>query len=368
VGPALAVFAGARVFDVLVVAVVCRGPSRSYRPGDLGGALSSWDGEWYRLITNRGYPSGPGFAVVRHSALAFFPVYPGVVAAVRRVTGLGFVRSRWSWRWPLGPSPRRGSRCCSRPIWGGSAATRAGMVWACSPVSAVLVLTYSDGLFAAEAVVFLVLLVRERYRWLVPLVPVMALTRGVLAPFAAVVAVHLWRRRATLVTVARRFVAVLAVAGVVAASGLWPVVVAVRTGRMNAYLLIQESWQGHPVPLVPWVSGLVQFGSVRTSRESDVVILTAFVCAALALASLRIGLPVELGVAAPAQLAYLVLLLLPTSSFLRFTLPLVTLAAAPALWLRTRTAMTVALLGGLLIQLWWLQLHLPRLPTHIVPP
>jgi len=254
------------------------------------------------------------------------------------------------------------------PHLGGSAATRAGMVWACSPVSAVLVLTYSDGLFAAEAVVFLVLLVRERYRWLVPLVPVMALTRGVLAPFAAVVAVHLWRRRATLVTVARRFVAVLAVAGVVAASGLWPVVVAVRTGRMNAYLLIQESWQGHLVPLVPWVSGLVQFGSVRTSRESDVVILTAFVCAALALASLRIGLPVELGVAAPAQLAYLVLLLPPTSSFLRFTLPLVTLAAAPALWLRTRTAMTVALLGGLLIQLWWLQLHLPRLPTHIVPP
>ncbi len=58
----------------------------------------------------------------------------------------------------------------------------------------------------------------------------------------------------------------------------------------------------------------------------------------------------------------------PTSSFLRFTVPLVTLAAPPAVWLRARTATTVALLGGLLLQLWWLQSHLPLPLADIAPP
>lgn len=62
------------------------------------------------------------------------------------------------------------------------------------------------------------------------------------------------------------------------------------------------------------------------STQRDIVVLTAFVCAVRALASLDIGLPVELGVAAPAQLVYLVAVLPPQSSFLRFTVPLVTLA------------------------------------------
>lgn len=102
-------------------------------------------------------------------------------------------------------------------------------------------MTYSDGLFTAGAVPFLLLLMRERYRWLVLVVPVMALTRGVLLPLAVVTGVHLWRRRVTLRAGSRRLVAVLAVAGVAAGKCA---VAAVRIGRLNACLLVQESWQG----------------------------------------------------------------------------------------------------------------------------
>jgi len=46
----------------------------------------------------------------------------------------------------------------------------------------------------------------------------------------------------------------------------------------------------------------------------------------------------------------------------------VTLAAAPAVWLRRRAAMAIALLGCLLVQVWWVQAHLPYLPTrHLTP-
>jgi len=370
--PAVVTFAAARVFDLLLVAVVARRPSNYYRRGDVAGALSSWDGRWYRHITDLGYPSTLSFApdgVVRHNALAFFPVYPGVVAALRAVTGLGFVPTAMAVALLAGALAAAGVPLLLAPYLGPAAAVRAGVLWACSPVSAVLVLTYTDGLFAAEAVLFLLLLTRGRHRWLLLLVPVMGLTRGVLLPFAAVLAVYFWRRRAELVSPSRRVLAALGVLGVIASSALWPVVVAVRIGRWDAYLRVQESWQQHLVPLLPWGAAVLRLGDYGAgSPDRDIVVFVAFVCAALALACLTVGLPAELSAFAIAYLLYVVVVLPPTPSFLRFTVPLVTLAAAPAVWLRSRAAMAIALLGCLLVQVWWVQAHLPYLPTrHLTP-
>lgn len=363
-------FLASRLFDVVVVALVSRRPSRSYRGGDVAGALTSWDGGWYRRITETGYPSSLPFAPdggLRHTTLAFFPAYPGTVAGLRAVTGLGFLPVALSVALLSGAVAAAGVPLLLAPHLGSSAAVRAGVLWACSPVSAVLVMTYSEGLFTAEAVLFLVLLLRRRYRWLVPLVPVMALTRGVLLPFAAVLAVHLWHRRRDLVSTARRLLAAATVAGVVGLSALWPAVVAVRTGRWDAYLLVQESWQHRLVPFLPWGGAVLGLGN-GGSQGRDVVVLTAVVCGALALACVTVALPAELTAFAIAYLLYVVVLLPPTTSFLRFTVPLVTLAAPPAVWLRSRGAMAVALVGCLLAQVWWLQSHLPNTAlTHMTP-
>ena len=370
-GPAALAFLGARVFDVLVVALVALRPSRTYARGDIAGALTSWDGGWYRRITETGYPTSLSFAPgggVRHTTLAFFPAYPGVVAGLRAVTGLGFLPVALTVALVAGTVAAAGVPLLLAPHLGSSAATRAGVLWACSPVSAVLVMTYSEGLFTAEAVLFLLLLGRRRYRWLVALVPVMALTRGVLLPFAAVLAVHLWHRRPDLVSASRRVRAALAVAAVVGLSALWPAVVAVRTGRWDAYLLVQQSWQHRLVPVLPWGAAVLGLGNGPGSQGRDTVVLTAVVCVALAIACLTVGLPAELTTFAIAYLVYVVVLLPPTPSFLRFTVPLVTLAAPPAVWLRTRSAMVVALAGCLLGQVWWLQSHLPSTAlAHLTP-
>lgn len=370
-GPAALAFLGARLFDVLVVAFVSRRPSTTYARGDVAAALASWDGGWYRRITETGYPASLSFAPgggVRHTALAFFPVYPGIVAGLRAVTGLGFLPVALTVALVSGTVAAAGVPLLLAPHLGPSAAARAGVLWACSPVSAVLVMTYSEGLFTAEAVLFLLLLQRRRYRWLVGLVPVMALTRGVLLPFAAVLAVHLWHRRHDLVSASRRALAALAVAGVVGMSLLWPAVVAVRTGRWDAYLLVQESWQHRLVPVLPWGAAVLGLGSGPRSQVRDVVVLAAVVCGALALACLTVGLPAELTTFAIAYLLYVFVLLPPTSSFLRFTVPLITLAAPPAVWLQTRSAMVVALSGCLLGQVWWLQSHLPNtVLAHMTP-
>lgn len=369
-GPAVLAFLAARLFDVLVVAVLARRPSRSLPAGDVAGLLTSWDGGWYRRITKTGYPSALPFAPdggLRHTTLAFFPAYPGIVAGLRAVTGLGFLPVALSVALVAGAVAAAGVPLLLAPHLGSSTAVRAGVLWACSPVSAVLVMTYSEGLFTAEAVLFLLLLSRRRYRWLVPLVPVMALTRGVLLPFAAVLVVHLWHRRQDLVSTSRRLLATAAVAGVVVLSALWPGVVAVRAGRWDAYLLVQESWQHRLVPVLPWGAAVLGLGNGR-SPGRDVVVLTAVVCGALALACRKVALPAELTAFAIAYLVYVVVLLPPTPSFLRFTVPLVTLAAPAAVWLRSRGAMAIALVGCVLAQVWWLQSHLPDTAlAHMTP-
>ncbi len=369
--PVLLAFLGARLFDVLVVVFVSRRPSTHYARGDVAGALSSWDGDWYRRVTETGYPTSLSFragGAVGHTTLAFFPGYPGVVAALRAVTGLGFFPVALTVALMAGAVAAIALPMLLAPHLGASAAVRAGVLWACSPVSAVLAMTYSEGLFTAEAVLFLLLLARRRYRWLIALVPAMALTRGVLLPFAAVLAVHLWHRRADLASTSRRVLAALSVAGVVALSALWPAVVAVRTGRWDAYLLVQESWQHRLVPVLPWGAAVLNLGAGPGSVQRDAVVLTAVVCGALALACLTLRLPAELKAFAIAYLVYIVVLLPPTPSFPRFTVPLVTIAAAPAVWLRSRTAMAVALVGCLLGQVWWLQSHLPNSAlAHMTP-
>lgn len=370
--PAVVAFVLARAFDVAVAAVVSRRPSTMWSPGDLGAALSSWDGQWYRRIATTGYPAVLSRApdgTLRHNALAFFPGYPGAVAGLRAVTGVGFVPAGLAVALIAGAVAAGLLPVLLAPYTGRATAVRAGVLWACSPVSAVLTLTYSDGLFTAEAVLFLLAVTRRRLGWLWLVVPAAAATRGVLVPLAVVLGVHLWGRRAELVRPVQRVGAVLAVAAVVAASAAWPVAVAVRTGQWDAYLRVQQSWQHHLVPVLPWAAAVLRLGVFGPSTgQRDIVVLVAFVSAALAILVYRRGLPPELTVYAPAMLLYLFLILPATPSFLRFTVPVLTLAIPAAAWLRGRLPMAVALVGCALAQLWWLQSHLPYLPDHHVTP
>lgn len=368
----VAAFVLSRLFDLAIIALVARRPSTMWSRGDIGAALSSWDGQWYRRIASSGYPANlataPGGGV-RHNALAFFPGYPGLVAGLRAAIGLGFVPAGMLVSLLAGAVGAALLPLLVAPRTGRATAVRAGVLWACSPVSAVMTLTYSDSLFALEAVLFLLAVTRRRWRWLWLIVPAAALTRGVLLPLAGVLAVALWCRRRELTERRQRFAAVSGVGAVVGASALWPAMVAVRTHRWDAYFVVQQSWQHHLVPLLPWGAAVLRLGVfTASSAQRDIVLLVAFVSAALAVATLRSGLPPALAAYAPAALLYLVVLLPPTPSFLRFTLPLLTLAVPVAAWLRGRLSLTVTLIGCALAQLWWIQSHLPYLLSHHVTP
>ena len=368
----LAAWALARVLDLAVVAALTRRATRFWARGDVAAALSSWDGRWYQRITEQGYPArlvtAPGVRPP-HTTLAFFPLYPGLVAGLRRLTGLGFVPVGLAVALAAGAGAAVLVPRLVRPWLGRGAALRTGVLWAVSPFSAVSVLTYSDTLFALLAVASLLALTRRRYGLLVPLGVLAGLTRGVLAPFVVVLAVHLWCRRETLRTTASRTAAVAGLAGAVLASGLWPLVVALRSGRWDTYLLAEQAWQQHLVPLLPWGWAVLHLGDTAVnSANRDVVLLVAFVAAALALAGLRLPWPRELALWGIASLVYLVLAAPPIPSFARFTLPLVTLAAPVAVWARDRWSFAVVVGGCLLAQLWWLQDYLPWIPGHHVAP
>ena len=62
------------------------------RPGYLA-AMTNWDGQWYRVIAEQGYPAvlpRAGHGGIDMNPWAFFPVFPLAVGAIMKVTGLPF--------------------------------------------------------------------------------------------------------------------------------------------------------------------------------------------------------------------------------------------------------------------------------------
>src|SRR5204862_3068491 len=82
----LAIYGGSRVGVLATVWVV----SRVLPPLTAGGALASWDGEWYSALADHGYPAHvPKVGgVATKSVIAFFPVYPFLMRVVRVAGGI----------------------------------------------------------------------------------------------------------------------------------------------------------------------------------------------------------------------------------------------------------------------------------------
>jgi Gpi18-like mannosyltransferase len=93
----LAIWALCRTFSVVLLTVV----SRYQAPVDWTGPHPSyfsmtvlWDGFWYRLIAESGYPPAlpldAATGAVQQNAWAFYPAFPMMSRLLMKVTGLGF--------------------------------------------------------------------------------------------------------------------------------------------------------------------------------------------------------------------------------------------------------------------------------------
>ncbi|MGI9000906.1 MAG: hypothetical protein ACR2GH_04495 [Pseudonocardia sp.] len=322
--------------------------------------LTSWDGKWLLAIAEFGYAGVSADLLdafggrTPDTPLAFFPGYPGLVAAVGVLTGGNLVVAGLIVSAVSGVVAAYGLTRLGELVPGGS--RRAGLLltalFAAAPMGVALSMTYTEALFCALAVWALVGVLRRQ--WL--LAGGCAAAAGLVRPTASsvVAAVGL-----------AALAAVLAlrdrwrpwVGGLLATTGLLGYLgyVAARTGALDGWFAIQRTgWGWHldgGVATVRYLAVVLTEGE----RAFDVLIVLTFVGSLVLLGlGVRMRLPWPL-------LVYGALLLVTvwgsdglTNTTLRLLVPAFVLLLPVALGLaRRRTGTAVAVVAGAALASAW---------------
>lgn len=379
-----------------LVAVIVQNPAgvRDLHPtyADLAGV---WDGQWYQQIAEQGYPDGlPRTDVGRvdYNSWAFFPLFPALVRAVM-VTGLPFVVAATVVNLIAAAAAvlvlhrlfaLRGPHTPPAPRW---LVLLAVAVWAVLPPAPVLQVAYTEALAALLLAGSLLLLVRRRYLWAVPVVLALGLTRAVAAPLFLVVvwhAVQRWRDRDVDPLTRQHVVRLSVLAGATGLSAaLWPAIVGVATGVPDAFFQTQAVWGQRPAKglFLPWLAWAWAGAGV-----AGVLALLGVVTLWVALVLGRHGrwLSTELRVWAIVYPVYLLAVVRPITSMWRFLLldfPVAAVLAsvlargritgpgvARLRWRELRWRLVAAGLMGVVGMSWWVGVLLTRTPWSDSPP
>jgi hypothetical protein len=342
----LLVFTVTRALDAAMVEVASRhqvalvGADPSYHlnyssPADPGYALiaANWDGQWYRLIANAGYPLHLPVGPTGHVAMstwAFYPLYPLSAALLSRMTGLPFTTVGPVLNLALGAAAvllmyRLLRRTTSAFV--ASATTLLTCTFMAAPA---LQLDYTESLALLLVCLALTLLQDRRYAGFALSALALALTRPIALALVPVVAAHWWVRdrgadRGRFPTKERWRVGLL-VPWCVAVTGIWPLVAAVVTRDTHAYLETMSAWKAyqHNTPIISWL------GYVWRGNGVAGLVVCAVATALLVLAVRRPAARawgVEVRTWAWAYPAYLVIAAAPGPSVIRYLL-----LAFPLLW------------------------------------
>lgn len=347
-----------------------------------------WDAGWYREIAERGYPDDLPVGtdgVAQQNALAFFPLFPALARLVMTLTGLEWQVVAPALALALGTGAAlvvhqvvaeaaEGSRWLrDRPVAGLPLATVAVLgIWGAAPV---LQVAYTESLALLLLATALLCLLRRQYLTALPVVVGLGLTRAVAMPLAVAVVAHgiaRWRAARDDDDDLRpgERVALVALAGTTALSGfLWPVLVGRMTGVPDAYTRTQAAWRARRavVPVVPW------FDVARwwAPQWWVALLVTVLALAVVAVTAAR-RLGPELQGWTAGYLAYLVLVVEPGTSVLRFLVLAFPLSAVAADWaLRRRragVAMAVLLALGVVSQAAWIACIWRLVPPSGWPP
>jgi hypothetical protein len=358
----LVVYALARAWSALVLLAVARhqvevlwvpaSPSYVQYTGLM------WDAGWYRQIAAEGYPSelptGPDGRVLQNP-WAFFPLYPLLARGVMALTGAPWQVAAPTLALVLGAAAML---CVHAVVRRGAPRAVAAVPWlplatvavvAGFPAGPVLQVAYTESLALLLVAGTIWLVLRHRYWWAVLTVLALGFTRAVALPMVVVVLVHAAVRLVAARHAAdhgrqpgtdrlgRRdvagLVALLAAAGL---SGLaWPLICGWVTGVPDAYLQTQAAWRGRPdvVPFLPWLD--VARWLWGPAGVWLLLVIGAVVAAVLLSPPAR-RLGAELQAWTVGYLGYLVAVVEPGTSLVRFTVLAFPLGAVAAGAVRSR--------------------------------
>ncbi|GAB2928047.1 membrane protein [Rhodococcus aerolatus] len=251
---------------------------------DLSAALTKWDGQWFLGLAGGGYDGVPARLTDAYglrdstTALAFFPGYPALVAAVAAVPGVGLFAAAIGLNVVLGVVAALGvARLGALATGSPRAGTLLVLLYAAAPMGVALSMAYSETLFCALAAWALVGVLERR--WL--LAGVATLLAGLVRPTAAALLVavglallvalvrsHGWRPRLRVL-----LAGALAPLGLLAYLG-W---VGARTGSWDGWFSLQRrGWaSGFDGGRATWGYTLDVLSHGRTVLEVVSVLLLA---------------------------------------------------------------------------------------------
>jgi hypothetical protein len=378
----LAIWALCRTFSVVLLNIVSHFQTPMVWTGPHPGYFSMtvlWDGFWYRLIAEYGYP--PALPIdaltgaVQENAWAFYPAFPMMSRGVMAVTGLGFPVVGSTLALLLGFAAAVVMGLLLRDRVGPRVALAAIAVYAASPVSPSFQIAYTESLAILLLCGFLWAIGRERWIITAGLALLIGLSRAMALPLAvvAVVAVFLrWRRRRADPITAREGWSVLSALTACGAAGLlWPLIVSVGVGSPVAYTETMGAWSvGGSVELLrPWLE------YVATPWNAVQVAVALTIIVAMTIGPWAAGLGTELRIWTLAYTGYLILVDAPSTSLFRHLLPLFPLTVVligggwrdrRPRWLGFRTGFLIVL--GLAGQVWWVWALLRFVPPTDFPP
>jgi hypothetical protein len=189
----LAIYVASRLAQVAMIAWLL--PANS--DGGVRGRLLSWDTGWFVRVARDGYPSGYTFDEVGNltaNGLAFFPAFPSLIRGVHWVTGVGFENSALIAGALTGALATLAVFALGDRLYGRRVGLVLATLFCAQPMSVVLSMGYSEGLFVA--CVAAALLAAHRDAWLLAGLAGLGacLTRPTGAALAlALAAVAVWR-------------------------------------------------------------------------------------------------------------------------------------------------------------------------------
>jgi hypothetical protein len=342
--------------------------------------INIWDARWYGEIVRNGYPAElplDSAGNVKENAWAFYALFPLLGRAATAMTGIDPALSLTLIAMAAGLGASLVVYCLFRQRASHVPALWGVVFFSTFPVSPVLQVPYAESLGILLLASALLLVLRRRYLWAIPVVALMCLSRPIGVPFAVTVAglfvYRAWQRnRAGVSGPDRRglgegpalpgplphsFGELVSLAALAVVSGLgalaWPAIAWAVTGDPAAYTKTETVWRGHDlVPFKPWFdTGIQLFGPVLGVLAPFVFVI-AF--GLLMTSAPVVSLGAELRLWCICYMGYLLVFLHPQTSTFRMLLPLFPLALSTALISRSRAYRGAVVTMFVLLQMVWI--------------